>query len=92
MSGYAGNRSMKIYRIMVRRGIVIPDYEEVMYELKEDPAEEQASPAEQQGSGAPEAVGDMSPPADESNEFGEQPGNPPDNQPPDTDETQATVP
>ena len=92
MSRYVGNRSMKIYRIMVRRGIVIPEYEEVMYELKEEPVEEQGSPAEQQEAGAPEAAGEMPPAGDGSNEIGEQPGNPPDNQPPDADEPQATVP
>lgn len=35
-SRYVENRSEKIYQIMVRRGIVIPDYDEVVEEGKDD--------------------------------------------------------
>jgi monofunctional glycosyltransferase len=41
-SRYVENRSERIYSIMVRRGIVIPDYEDVV----EEGREEQASPQE----------------------------------------------
>lgn len=35
-SKYVGNRSERIYQIMVRRGIVIPEYDEVISEKDED--------------------------------------------------------
>ena len=39
-SGYVRNRSRIIYKVMVRRGIVMPEYEEVMRPEKEDKGEE----------------------------------------------------
>ena len=35
-SRYVGNQSERIYQIMVRRGIVIPEYDEVISETDED--------------------------------------------------------
>ncbi len=43
-SKYVRNRSERIYRIMVRRGIIIPEYEAVMKEPEEAPAEDPAVP------------------------------------------------
>ncbi len=40
LSKYVRNRSERIYRIMVKRGIVIPDYEAVMKEPEEAPPSE----------------------------------------------------
>ena len=42
-SRYVDNRSERIYRIMLRRGIVIPEYEEV---VKETEADEEKAPAD----------------------------------------------
>lgn len=96
MSGYVRNRSARIYKIMVRRGIVIPEYEEVMYELALEPAEEREAPAEQQESGTQDDAGDMSQAIDKSKGiikgFSEQPDNPKDNLPPGPDEMHVTIP
>jgi len=43
-SKYVRNRSERIYRIMVRRGIIIPEYEAVMKEPEEAPVEDPAVP------------------------------------------------
>lgn len=43
---YVRNRSERIYRIMVRRGIIIPDYEAIMKEPEEGPANESLPPEE----------------------------------------------
>ncbi|HVO68248.1 MAG TPA: monofunctional biosynthetic peptidoglycan transglycosylase [Syntrophales bacterium] len=46
-SRYVENRSDKIYEIMVRRGIVIPEYDEVMSESEKIESEDQEEPGEQ---------------------------------------------
>ncbi len=46
-SRYVENRSEKIYEIMVRRGIVIPEYDEVMSEPEKNESEELEQPQEQ---------------------------------------------
>jgi len=50
-SRYVDNRSRAIYRIMVRRGVVIPEFEEVMRPDEEAPAEVQAPPVMENHSG-----------------------------------------
>jgi len=45
---YVVNRPARIYRIMIRRGIVIPEYEEVMKEPDDVPVENLEMPDEQQ--------------------------------------------
>lgn len=45
---YVANRSARIYKIMIRRGIVIPEYEEVMKESPDDERENTESHDEQQ--------------------------------------------
>jgi len=45
---YVVKRSARIYRIMIRRGIVIPEYEEVMKEPDDVPVENLEMPDEQQ--------------------------------------------
>jgi len=45
-SKFVENRSDRIYQIMVRRGIVIPEYEEVMSEPQRADEEHQATPQE----------------------------------------------
>jgi len=45
-SKYVRNRSERIYRIMARRGIIIPEYEAVMKEPEEGPANESLPPTE----------------------------------------------
>ena len=46
-SRYVENRSEKIYEIMVRRGIVIPEYDEVMSEPEKIESEDKEEPEEQ---------------------------------------------
>jgi len=50
-SKYVENRSDRIYQIMIKRGIVIPEYEEVMSEAEEeqkDPSSNTLSPSEKE--------------------------------------------
>ena len=72
MSGYVTSRSARIYKIMVRRGIVIPEYEKVMDELAEEPVGDREDLNEQ--SGSQEDVGGMSHAVDKGEEMGKNGG------------------
>lgn len=68
---YVANRSARIYKIMIRRGIVIPEYEEVMKESPDDERENAGSHDEQHRSDDQDSTDIISNGRDES---GENPG------------------
>jgi monofunctional biosynthetic peptidoglycan transglycosylase len=65
-SKFVENRSDRIYQIMVRRGIVIPEYEEVMSEPQRADEEHQATPQEPLPSDARETAAEYPPKAADS--------------------------
>jgi monofunctional biosynthetic peptidoglycan transglycosylase len=52
-SGYVENRAERIYSIMVKRGIVIPEYEEVAKESDDSPAPQSESPQQKDNPASP---------------------------------------
>lgn len=52
-SGYVENRAERIYSIMVKRGIVIPEYEEVVSESDDSPAPQSAAGPEKDNPASP---------------------------------------
>ncbi|MDI6776569.1 MAG: monofunctional biosynthetic peptidoglycan transglycosylase [Syntrophales bacterium] len=87
LSGYVRSRSARIYKIMVKRGIVIPEYEEVMDELDKEAVEDQEDLNEQQESGSQEDVGGISNAVDRGRMGGQA-----DNPQTAPDETHVTIP